>query len=46
MESKEFKNVFEKVAKANNFEKAFGGWFKESIEGGLNYGKEKSMLFF
>ena len=25
MESKEFKNVFEKVAKANNFEKAFGG---------------------
>ena len=32
MESKEFKNVFEKVAKANNFEKAFGGWFKESTE--------------
>ena len=32
MESKEFKKVFEKVAKANNFEKAFGGWFKESTE--------------
>jgi len=32
MDSKEFKNVFGDVAKANGFSKAFGGWFKESIE--------------
>ncbi|MDR1682139.1 MAG: DUF4304 domain-containing protein [Candidatus Symbiothrix sp.] len=32
MDSKEFKNIFDTVAKANDFEKAFGGWFKESSE--------------
>lgn len=32
MESKEFKNIFGEVAKKFGFEKAFGGWFKESQE--------------
>jgi hypothetical protein len=32
MDSKEFKNIFDKVAKVNSFEKAFGGWFMESAE--------------
>lgn len=32
MDSKEFKNIFDEVAKRNNFEKAFGGWFIESFE--------------
>ncbi|MGB4415558.1 MAG: DUF4304 domain-containing protein [Paludibacter sp.] len=32
MDSKEFKNIFNEVAKRNNFEKAFGGWFIESPE--------------
>ena len=32
MESKEFKPLFDKIARNNNFEKAFGGWFKESKE--------------
>ena len=32
MDSKEFKNVFNEVAKSNSFEKAFGGWFKKSSE--------------
>lgn len=32
MDSKEFKNIFDEVAKKNNFEKAFGGWFIESSE--------------
>lgn len=32
MESKDFKSLFDDLAKANNFEKAFGGWFKESSE--------------
>lgn len=32
MENKEFKSVFDQVAKSNGFEKAFGGWFKESTE--------------
>lgn len=32
MESKEFKNVFDIVAKSYGFEKAFSGWFKESSE--------------
>jgi len=32
MDSKEFKNLFDEVAKANSFEKAFGGWFRESYE--------------
>ena len=32
MDSKEFKNLFDTVAKANDFERAFGGWFKESSE--------------
>lgn len=32
MDSKEFKVAFSSVAKKNGFEKAFGGWFKESVE--------------
>src|SRR6478609_8671615 len=32
MDSKEFKNVFNNVAKKYKFEKAFGGWFIESLE--------------
>jgi len=32
MDSKEFKNVFNVIAKSDGFEKAFGGWFKESAE--------------
>ena len=32
MNSKEFKNTFNDVARENGFEKAFGGWFKESQE--------------
>ena len=32
MNSKEFKRVFDKLAQANNFEKLFSGWFKESLE--------------
>jgi hypothetical protein len=32
MNSKEFKNIFDEVAKTNGFSKAFGGWFKESTE--------------
>ena len=30
--SKQFKTVFGDVAKANGFERAYGGWFKESVE--------------
>jgi hypothetical protein len=32
LDSKEFKNLFDETAKKNGFEKAFGGWFKESSE--------------
>lgn len=32
MENKEFKNLFNEVAKSHGFESAFGGWFKESDE--------------
>lgn len=32
MESKEFKSLFDKIAKAHGYEKAFSGWFKESAE--------------
>lgn len=32
MDSKEFKNIFDEIAKSNGFEKAFGGWFRESPE--------------
>jgi hypothetical protein len=32
MNSKEFKTLFHEVAKINHFEKAFGGWFRESLE--------------
>jgi hypothetical protein len=32
MDSKEFKNIFDEVAKRNDFEKSFGGWFIESSE--------------
>lgn len=32
MDSKEFKTVFGDVAKAHDFKKAFGGWYKESPE--------------
>ena len=32
MNSKKFKEIFDKVAKANEFSKAFGGWIKESPE--------------
>jgi Domain of unknown function (DUF4304) len=32
MDSKEFKKLFDQVAKANDFKKAFGGWYKETSE--------------
>ncbi len=32
MENKEFKNLFNENSKKNDFESAFGGWFKESSE--------------
>jgi hypothetical protein len=32
MDSKEFKNIFDEFAIRHGFEKAFGGWFKESSE--------------
>ncbi len=32
METKEFNNLFKNIAKRNNFESAFGGWYKESNE--------------
>lgn len=32
MDSKEFKKIFSEFAKANGFENAFSGWFKESPE--------------
>lgn len=32
MDSKEFKSIFDEVAKRSSFEKAFGGWFRESSE--------------
>jgi hypothetical protein len=32
MNSKEFKNLFDKVANKNGFIKAFGGWFKQNPE--------------
>jgi len=32
MNSKEFKNVFNDLAKSYDFEKAYSGWFKESPE--------------
>lgn len=32
MNSKEFKKLFGEVAKSNDFESAFGGWFKDSAE--------------
>lgn len=32
MDSKEFKKLFGEVAKSNRFERAFGGWFKDSAE--------------
>ena len=32
MNSKEYKNAFNAVARQNGFEKVFGGWFKESEE--------------
>ena len=32
MDSKEFKKTFNEIASINSFEKAFGGWFKESLE--------------
>ena len=32
MNSKEFKNTFNAVARENGFEKAYSGWFKESQE--------------
>jgi hypothetical protein len=32
MDCKEFKNLFNEVVKANDFKKAFGGWYKESQE--------------
>lgn len=32
MESKEFKVIFGEIAKANDFKKAFGGWYKENSE--------------
>lgn len=32
MNSKEFKKAFDELAQANNFEKSFGGWLKESLE--------------
>jgi hypothetical protein len=32
MDSKEFKNIFNEISVKYGFEKAFGGWFKESPE--------------
>lgn len=32
MDNKEFKTVFNEIARKNNFSKAFGGWFRESAE--------------
>ena len=32
MNSKEYKNIFNKIARENGFVKAFGGWFQESRE--------------
>jgi len=32
MDNKEFKVLFGIIAKENSFERAFGGWFKESPE--------------
>ena len=32
MQNKEFKKIFDLVAQNNGFEKAFGGWFRESNE--------------
>ncbi|HWZ03837.1 MAG TPA: DUF4304 domain-containing protein [Mucilaginibacter sp.] len=32
MKSNEFKKLFGEIVKANGFERAFGGWFKESEE--------------
>jgi len=32
MDNKEFKKVFGDIAKVNGFDRAFGGWFKESSE--------------
>ena len=32
MESKDFRKLFNEIAKNNGFEPAFGGWFKESDE--------------
>jgi hypothetical protein len=32
MDCKEFKTVFGEVANANDYKKAFGGWYKESSE--------------
>jgi hypothetical protein len=32
MNSKDFKNFFNNISKANGFDNAFGGWFKESNE--------------
>lgn len=33
MENKEFKKMFNEVAKSYGFESSFGGWFKDSAEG-------------
>lgn len=32
MDSKEFKKIFDELAKANGFSKSFGAWFRESQE--------------
>lgn len=32
MDSKEYKHIFGRLAKINGFERAFEGWFKESLE--------------
>ncbi len=32
MNNKEIKNIFDQVVKRNNFEKASGGWIKESSD--------------
>lgn len=32
MNNKEFKNIFDEVAKTHDFKKAFSGWYKESQE--------------
>ncbi|MEE1943687.1 DUF4304 domain-containing protein [Pedobacter sp. KR3-3] len=42
MDSKEFKNVFDEVAKSHGFSKAFGAWFKESPEAILVLELQKS----